>query len=247
MDKHLVESFEEYFEVLLADTDELKNAVYRLRYEVFCMETGVWDPSGFPDGKESDEFDSRSEHCLIRHRKSGSFAASTRLVLPDSSNLDRPFPMETLCSSPFANSLNEIPRSSIAEISRFCIAPQFKRRHGEYGSAIGDGRFIMDDYKPCAAERRAWPHLTLGLIACLNRIVINHGYNSLHLYSFIEPSFFRLLNILGIYFTPIGASIQYHGKIRIPCIIKFPDYLENVKSKNIEVWDMLTDYGKLRF
>jgi len=38
----LVEPYHEYFKMVLADTENLKNQAFRLRYDVYCSELG-WD------------------------------------------------------------------------------------------------------------------------------------------------------------------------------------------------------------
>ncbi len=224
-----------------ATTDTLKESAYRLRYQVYCLETGFESPEQYPYGLETDEYDACSEHYLIRHRKSGAYAATTRLILPDLNTPERPFPIETRCQIRRSGLLAKIPRNRIAEVSRFCVASDFKRRPGEQGTIAGAETHNWQ-HPVGVDERRAWPHLTVALIACLHKINVRHG--TTHWYSFIEPSFFRLLSLLGIYFTPIGPLTEYHGKRRQPCIIQVPEYLEAVKEKNHEVWDMLTDYGR---
>ena len=72
MRKNIVEIFNEYFDMVPAVSDELKNEVYKLRYQVYCIETEFEDPKQYPDGMEFDEFDKRSVHYLIRHQKSWS-------------------------------------------------------------------------------------------------------------------------------------------------------------------------------
>ena len=72
-----------------ARTPALKEEVYKLRFQVYCNETGFEDPAACPDGLEKDEFDEQSIHYLIRHRTTDRYAATTRLILPDAQ-----FPIE---------------------------------------------------------------------------------------------------------------------------------------------------------
>ena len=64
-------TFNQYFEMVPATSDELKNEVYKLRYQVYCIETQFLNSEHYPDDLEFDEFDQQSVHYLIRHRKSG--------------------------------------------------------------------------------------------------------------------------------------------------------------------------------
>jgi len=241
MPQNLTDSFADYFDMVPATTESLKMAVYRLRYQVFCLETGFEDKDRFTGGLEMDEYDSRSEHYLIRHRRSGVYAATTRLILPDTKNPDAPFPIERHCALTRTHLLEQIPRERLGEISRFCVSGYFKRRAGEKGTIAGIGPQASQYYQSTEAERRCWPHITLALIACINRIYL--GRDTTHLFALMEPSLIRLLNAMGISFLPIGPLTEYHG-IRQPCIIKVPDYLQRVKEKNIHVWEMLTDRGR---
>jgi N-acyl-L-homoserine lactone synthetase len=117
-----------------AISQELKNEVYKLRYQVYCIEngdkTGFKNPADHPEGLEFDEYDSRSNHYLIRHRKQDIFMATTRLILPDAKNLENPFPIELNSRIDIDNAhfLNDISRHNLAELSRFCISKQFRRR-----------------------------------------------------------------------------------------------------------------------
>jgi len=239
--KNITKSFLDYFDMVPATTDALKDAVYRLRYQVFCLEAGVFDAKQYPDGLEKDEYDAHSRHYLIRHRKTGIYAATTRLILRDPKDVARPFPIERYCRFDRPDLLDKIPRDRMAEVSRFCVSRYFKRRPGEPGTVTGISvekrlrQLVSED------ERRTWPHLTLALIACLHKINVTH--NTTHWYAMIEPSLFRLLGLLGIEFTPIGPLTECYGK-RQPCIIKVPEYLDRVKKKNRHIWDMLTDYGR---
>ncbi len=240
MHRNIADSFDTYFDMVPARTEALKLAAYQLRYQVFCLETGFEDKDRFLGGLEMDEYDSRAEHYLIRHRKTGEFAATTRLILSDPDDPRRPFPIEEHCPVTRADMLEKIPRRQLAEVSRFCVSGHFKRRPGEQGTIAGVGPQKRVSYLATEEERRAWPHITLALIACVNRISLNRGVT--HLYAVMEPSLIRLLSAIGIAFSPIGPLTEYHG-IRQPCITKVPDYLQAVKQKNFHVWEMLTDRG----
>lgn len=240
MPRNIADSFDEYFDMVPAETESLKLSVYRLRYQVFCLETGFEEMEHYPDGLEYDDYDHRSEHYLIRHRRTGVYAATTRLIMANQDDPNEPFPIERHCRLTRTDMIEHIPRECLGEVSRFCVSGFFKRRLGEQGTIAGIGPQKHQYYHPTDEERRTWPHITLALIACLNRINLSHG--TTHLYALMEPSLIRLLNALGIAFLPIGPLTDYHG-VRQPCLIQVPDYLERVKEKNFHVWEMLTDRG----
>ena len=63
--------------VQVADTPELISEVFRLRYQVYCVEKG-YEP-GY-NGMESDEFDHDARHVLLIHRASGEPLGTVRNV-----------------------------------------------------------------------------------------------------------------------------------------------------------------------
>ena len=48
----IADAFHEYFEIVVADTLELKKEVYRLRYRIMCLNTGIFDTTLYPDELE---------------------------------------------------------------------------------------------------------------------------------------------------------------------------------------------------
>lgn len=243
MERHIVDLFNEFFEMVPVTTDALRESVYRLRFQVFCHELGLWDPALYPDGLEKDEYDYRSEYYLIRHRKTGVFAATTRIILADPEQPELLFPTESHSVIDRTDILDKIPRTQFAEVSRFCVSKNFKRRTGESETVEGmNPEIIQHPYIASEVERRSWPILTLALIACLHRV--NRKHHTTHWFSMLEPPIFRLYGMFGIHFTPIGPLAYSYDKQRLPCVIQVPEYLDEVKLKNKENWDMLTDFGR---
>jgi N-acyl amino acid synthase of PEP-CTERM/exosortase system len=134
--------------------------------------------------------------------------------------------------------VQQVPRMQLAEVSRFCVSKSFKKRQGEPGTTAGVSAKNFNTYTE--DERRVFPHITLALIACLIRMNYQHGLT--HWYAVMETALIRFLSQIGIYFTPIGPIVDYHGK-RQPCIIEVEYLLEGVKNKNPEIWELLTDHG----
>ena len=72
----VITQFSQHFRLLPANTPELLREVYRMRYEVYCLEMGFERPEQFPDGLERDDYDRRARHCLLQHRATGLYAAA---------------------------------------------------------------------------------------------------------------------------------------------------------------------------
>lgn len=232
--------FGKYFETVRADTEELRTEVYRLRYQVYCLETHFENPDDFPDGIERDEYDASAQHYLVRHIDSGQFAATTRLILPDQRFPGKPFALERHCSIDSEHTISETQRATSAEVSRFCVSKNFKRRAGESGTLAGisSGQPVPSFSRE---ERRAFPDITLALISCLVRL--SRENNISDWYAVMEPPLIRFLTHLGIYFTVIGPLVNYHGP-RTPCKINLAYMLHCVREKDGHVWNMLTNSGK---
>jgi N-acyl amino acid synthase of PEP-CTERM/exosortase system len=221
-----------------ADTEALKREVYKLRYQVYCLETGFENAANFPDGLERDAYDARSEHYLIRHIESGQFSATARLILPSRNGSPAAFPINEHFEINPRGLLGEIDGNSAAEVSRFCVSKNFKRRSGEPGTLACVASSETSNRNFAEDERRCFPFITVGLIACLMRISAKHNLS--YWYAVMEPALIRFLTQLGIYFTAIGPLGDYHGQ-RIPCAIKIEDLLSGVKKKNPPVWELLAN------
>ena len=210
MANNIFDHFNEYFEIIPAVSDELKNEVYKLRYQVYCIETGYLNAQDYPDGLEIDEFDQRSAHYLIRHRKSGDYAATTRLILPDANNPEKLFPLEQLCKIDNDAVMQPIDRKRLGEVSRFCVSKSFKKRKNEANSITPLCSNPLDYFTE--NERRVFPYFSLALMACC----IKASYeNDIHyLYVITEPPWIRYLSALGINLIIIGplAAGNYYGK-----------------------------------
>ncbi|MGR6033906.1 MAG: PEP-CTERM/exosortase system-associated acyltransferase [Candidatus Nitrosoglobus sp.] len=239
---NFIDTFYNYFELVPAHSGEFKKEVYKLRYQVYCNETGFENSKDHPGGIEFDEYDSHSVHYLIRHRTSGAYAATTRLILPHINSCERLFPIEKYTKIDSIELLKNIPRENLAEASRFCVSKDFKRRKNESGTLMGrlEPVGIGLDWVG-EEERRIFPHITIGLFACLIRMSFE---NNIHYwYAVMEPALARSFSLLGIYFVAIGPLTDYHGKRR-PYIIKISDLLSSVAKKDLNYWNMLSNKGR---
>jgi N-acyl amino acid synthase of PEP-CTERM/exosortase system len=111
--------FDDFFEAVLADNEESRDAHHRLRYEVYCRETGFENASEFPDGRERDEFDSSAAAFLVRSRVSNDWIATMRLVVGQ---------VEQLPISQFLDPEERNATVPAGEISRFCVSSRYRRR-----------------------------------------------------------------------------------------------------------------------
>jgi N-acyl amino acid synthase of PEP-CTERM/exosortase system len=199
----LAEHFQHYFQIKLADTEDLLAEAQHLRYRVYCEEFGFEEKSRFPDKRERDADDERSFHALITHRATGQTVATVRLV-PSSETT--PLPFELHCSGSYDPKIvAPMKRESMCEISRLCVDAQFRRRPGESISQFGNLRKV----DLSSDERRLLPFIGISLL--LAGTAMTFLTNRLNIFAMMEPFLPKAMESLGICFVQVGKAIPYHG------------------------------------
>lgn len=225
----LLNAFNDHFELVFANTPELLDEVFRLRYQVLCCQAQLpgFEPSKYPDGRETDDFDRRSVHCVLRHRPSKQTAGSVRLILADPQDPQQPFPVERASArhfDPQRYDQRAVTRSRAAEISRLIVP-----RSGSPTRASS------------LAGTSGFPFPVLGLFAGVVRIASERGVT--HLYAMMEPVLNRLLRRFSLHFTPIAPVIEHHG-MRQAHLALLRDLSLRTYHHRREVWKLLTDEGR---
>ena len=205
----LVTPYREYFKLVAADTEHLRETAYRIRYEVYCNELGWEDRNLFPDGLERDAFDLSSKHCILEHRATDTSAGCVRLVMA-SPEKDKPaIPLQQHCAAALDAGqfdIDQLPRRSFGEISRLAILSQYRRRPSEQETPDGMGKQLFEMKQD---ERRRFPHIALGLYLGAASIGLGSGLNGV--FAMMEPRLARHLRLVGIQFQQVGKVIDYHG------------------------------------
>jgi N-acyl amino acid synthase of PEP-CTERM/exosortase system len=216
----IIDSYRRYFYVTYAYNEELRKKSYRVRYEVFCKEFNYWH---CPNQLEQDEYDSRSRHCLLMHKPSGTAAGCVRLIMPlEDSNAS--FPFEICCGDAVDKNkfdLSTINNTSYGEISRLAVLSTFRRRNTDDKKPIS----FPDKEKLIESGRESFPlisvSLSLGILAMLLNSGLKYGV------AMMEPRLTRMLSRIGIVFKQIGNVVDYHGR-RGPFLISREDILSNL-------------------
>ena len=185
--------------------------VFHLRYQVYCVERRF--ESG-QDGLETDAFDAMSRHILLRRRPTGQAIGTVRLVVPRLKGPGAALPMEQVASPP---RLRALPRSRIAEVSRFALSKELRAAGASSGS--------------------------LARLALIRGIVQVSGCMKLtHWCALMEPKLLRLLSASAIHFVPMAGLVEHHG-LRQPSVIGLNEMLERVRREKPAVWDFITSGG----
>jgi N-acyl amino acid synthase of PEP-CTERM/exosortase system len=201
--------YREHFEVVRASTPNLLDQVYRLRYQVYCVENAYEDPDRQIEGQETDIYDERSVHALLVHRRSEAVAGTVRVILPGADDQDQPLPINIVADSEQRELLRRLPHSRTAELSRFAVSKEFRQRCTE------------------AEDRRMLRYITIGLIRGALEMCRDHDIQ--YGCAVMERSLIRLLGRLGFVFEQIGGLIEYHGA-RQPCVASVDQIASNAEG-----------------
>ena len=150
--------FKKYFKLVVADSDDLKEEVFRIRHKVYSEELGF--EARRSDQMERDEYDEHSRHLLLRSVKGGVWVGCIRLVLARPGCPGQPFPLERTCAATIDRHLfdpDTICRDRVAEVSRLAVIRAFRRRKGEALARTRWRRSIWD------GGTAPVPHIQLGL------------------------------------------------------------------------------------
>jgi N-acyl amino acid synthase of PEP-CTERM/exosortase system len=235
-----VEEFNKYFQIIVADTDELRSRAYKLRYQVYCLEVpNGLDPKDFPDGEETDEYDCYARQALLVHRPTGLVAGTVRLVLDNDQDPLWMFPVEAQVPE-LAGSAEFAPvRSKLAEISRFILSSRFRARR--YERLYPDGLAVDSSSNPYTdMDHRHIPHPILGIFKAGLDLSWDAGVR--FWYSAMEPRLHRRLQMFGLDLGGALASIEYHGN-RCVYLSYLPDVLAKCRRERLQIWRFLTDDG----
>jgi N-acyl amino acid synthase of PEP-CTERM/exosortase system len=196
--------FKEYFELVQANSQALKDEVFRLRHRVYCEELGFERPTF--DGRERDAFDEHSRHLLLRSVKTGDAMGCIRLVTVPPDRPRAPLPFEKVCAATIDRREFDpdlLPRHSIAEISRLALAPEFRRRRDREGSTDVAHR----DYgRPVHPK---YPYVQLGLYLGAIALAEDLGIETLFLLT--EPRLLAHFRRLGFPLRQVGRPVEHRG------------------------------------
>jgi len=232
-------AFHQYFEIIRADTPELLEEVFSLRFKVLCVDNAIpgFNSVDYPDRLEIDEYDHRSIHILLRHQPSGTFIGTARLVLPDTQNLENKFPAETYSQFFPESTLKADFRQHTAEISRFFIVNNFFKRKNETGM-LSPLTNVDNNIK----ERRHFPHPMLGLAVGIIRLC--KQYEIYYWLSSMNPALNRLLGLYSMQLDPIGPLINHHG-LRAPYHVCIFNVLDRMHRNHRAIWELVTNHGNI--
>lgn len=214
---------------------DLLTEALRLRYQVYCLENAYENAAAFPDGMERDQYDLRSLHSLLVHRHSNQVAGTVRLIRPDPHQPLESLPIDALCAEALLRDQTVLPRHGIAEVSRFAVSKQFRRRLEDAPTPSG---VALNWSTTVQTEKRRVPHLSLGLVQAM--IFNSHRHAITHWVAEMEPALLRMYAKLGVHWNDLGPPIEFHGK-RQPCYTQLDIMLRRARLERPDVWALITN------
>lgn len=238
------DAYNRTFDLVRADTPDLKNRAYRLRYDVFCDEYDYMEPAELGGYLEKDLYDDHAVHYLLIHKQSNETVGTLRVVLPDDEKPAESFPIQHHCDHPLLKF--DSRALTLCEISQFCMAPRFRRRplDGKLLASYHD-QDTMEGYDngnlTIIRRRIAYPQAALmrgafetaleaGLLDCV---------------WMVEPKHLWSLNKIGFSYRVLGPHSDHCGGLQ-PVIFNIKNVLDTMKSKAPHVWDLVSDSGRLQ-
>lgn len=196
------------FKFMEASTRQLREQVYRLRYEVYAVECGFENPHDFPDKLEQDEYDQYATH-FVAMNEYDEVIGTIRIILEN----EKGFPVEHAADT---SGFTDRPWDChLTEVSRLAVSKRMRRR-------VDDGIYGVESYMDLSQdgladdpERRKWiekrdkPMIVLGLYKAVYLKCKALGIT--HMIMITEEKLFKSLCQFGFIFHQIGPCVEYHG------------------------------------
>ena len=231
---NLGSTFKQYFEIVPALTDALKDEVYRVRHEVYCKDLKY--ESLRPDSRETDEHDPNSLHLLMRSIKTGEFVGCTRIVRPPLDDPHYQLPFEKTCGGTLDRSIIEpakLARHTIAEVSRLAVIADYRRRKGEANHAVG---ISNEDFG--TADQPRFPFIPVGLYLGTTELARQNGVDTVFVLT--EERLALHFTKLGFDLNYIGSPVEHHGK-RIPSVMGVTATINNMRANLRPLFDAIVE------
>ena len=207
----------------------LLREIFKLRYEVYCLECHYLPAEEFRNGLESDDYVDCSIHIAAFNLQE-EIVGTVRLVQPELSQL---YPFQCHCSM-FEN-YQMPPRELSAEISRLVVLKTYRRRRGDSMEGVSKDfleQGSVNSIKPHGGgDRRKGnsPLLLLGMYREMYRYSRHNGIR--YWYAAMERSLARSLDKMGFRFVPIGPQTDYYGPVT-PFIVDLDELNERLYREN---------------
>ena len=203
--------------------------IYKLRYEVYCLECHFLNAEDYREQLEVDEYDEYSTH-ISAFNLDNEIIGSVRLVQP---GRNQPYPFETHCS--VFDGFEYPDRAKTGEISRLVVKKTYRRRRGD--SMEGVSRDFVEKgntaaIKPVTDTHHRGNNSPLLLLGMYRELYRHSRQNNIYYwYAAMERSLARSLEKMGFKFMPIGPETDYYGKVT-PYMVDLQELNARLRREN---------------
>jgi len=208
----------DHFEPVFANTEALKKEVFKIRHEVYGERLG-WE-SVTESGLEYDEYDQYAFHYLVRHRRTGLFIGTSRLVV-----IDEESPFDQTPAERFAGD------KLYAEKVRFGGLDKPKTEFSRI-TILSDWRQRIDNL---TEEEKSFGNFAIMLIA-LPPIYTAISLNYTSGLAILERKFIRRLKLLGFLCNVVSEPIEHRGTRYVVQLLAH-DVLRDITRDSFEIYD----------
>ena len=197
--------------------------LYRLRYDVYCIERAFLSPQAASAGLECDAYDACATH-VGAYTMDDALVGAVRLVKPAPL---RPYPFELHCST--FDQFVRPPHWLCGEVSRLVVRRSHRRRRAD--SVHGIPGFPRSSEPGLRGPH--CPMLLLGLYREMYRHSRCKGIR--YWFAAMERSLAHSLDKMGFRFQPIGPVANYYGKVT-PYMLDLSELMARLARSNPSLW-----------
>ncbi|MFO1258918.1 MAG: PEP-CTERM/exosortase system-associated acyltransferase [Gammaproteobacteria bacterium] len=199
LNENIADKFKFYFDIRIVSNPAELDAIFQLRYDIFCKEFGFEKEEDCKNQREIDLYDSQGLHCLVLHKATKTPAGCVRILLPEA------YPKMSL---PFEQYCHIQKTNQYCEISRLAVNRSFRRRSGDTSAAMGMSSQTLEQVQFDTIHRH-FPMVPVSLM--LAGIAICKHLNR-NIFAMMEPKLVHAMKGYGIHFAQVGKVVPYHGE-----------------------------------
>lgn len=233
MNRDLGASFRQSFELEPALDESSIDQVYRIRHDVYCRDLG-WEPVR-ADGRESDEYDRHSFHCLLRRRGTREPVGCTRLILARPEDPGHALPFEDSCKEVLDRQIVDpakMDRRTLGEVSRLAVMSTFRQRKGESSTAVS----MADEDFGAGGPVARFPFIPVSLY--LGAAAIARRFGIEHVFVLTEPRLASHFVRIGFDIRAVGGPIEHRGA-RVPSVLSSSKVVAGLRPLIRPLYDVI--------
>jgi N-acyl amino acid synthase of PEP-CTERM/exosortase system len=185
--------------------------IFKLRYDVYCIECAFLPPTEQAGGMEVDEYETNAVH-IAAYSMDETLIGTVRLVQPLA---EQPYPFERHCA--VFDHIELPPRALSCEISRLVVRKDHRRRRADSLAGVpGLPAQVPEVERRHGERRRESPMLLFGMYREMYRHSRQAGIR--YWFAAMERALAQSLARMGFGFKAIGPQADYYGAV-VPYVL----------------------------